>query len=110
MQQKLIFCYLIVIVLVLSGCTVQTKNSNIQTKREDGAYFCNKDSDCMIKDVRNCCGYYPKCVNKDYIPDIEAVERECREKGVASICGFPEIKECKCVQNKCESIEGEVVV
>lgn len=68
------------------------------------AYACNEDSDCLIKDVHNCCGYYPRCVNKDYEPDIEAVKKECAGKGMASVCGFPEITSCKCVNNKCISM------
>jgi hypothetical protein len=70
--------------------------------------FCNTDSDCEIKDVHNCCGYYPQCVNKDFIPDIEAVIKECKkleESGISSICGFPEIAYCVCVDNSCEGLE-----
>lgn len=67
------------------------------------AYACKEDSDCVIKDVHNCCGYYPRCVNKDYEPDIEAVKKECAEKGMASVCGWSDITGCKCVDNKCVS-------
>lgn len=67
-------------------------------------YACDEDSDCVIKDVHNCCGYYPRCVNKDYEPDIKAVEKECAEKGRVSVCGFPQITSCKCVGNKCVSM------
>ena len=106
-MRKTLFLFLALILLVLiMGCN----NQNNDKKTKIDAYFCDKDADCIVKDVHNCCGYYPRCVNKNHIPDIEAVRRECKEKGIVSICGFPEIKECKCVENKCESIEGDVVI
>jgi hypothetical protein len=74
------------------------------------AYICNIDSDCVVKDVHNCCGYFPRCVNKDYIPDIEAVERKCQEEGIMDICGYPEITHCKCIENTCKSMHGDSIV
>ncbi len=73
-------------------------------------YACNTDSDCVVKDVHNCCGYYPRCVNKDYIPDIGAVQSKCAEKGYASVCGWPEITSCSCIQNTCKSLQDGKIV
>ena len=72
--------------------------------------YCEIDEDCVIKDVHNCCGYYPRCVNKDYTPDIEKVIEECKESGVASACGWPEITNCKCINNNCVSMQGNTPV
>ena len=73
-------------------------------------YYCEKDADCEVKDVHNCCGYYPRCVNIAHEPDIEAVKKECEEKGFFGVCGFPDITECECRDNKCVSLQhGEVV-
>jgi hypothetical protein len=65
-------------------------------------YSCNTDSDCVIKDVHNCCGYYPKCVNKDTEVNSDYVSKACATEKMGSICGFPSINSCRCVQNKCE--------
>ena len=97
-----LFALLPIFLIILTSCNNQT-NKNIE--KNTNKYFCNVDSDCVIKDVHNCCGYFPKCVNKDYVPDITAVEKECKEKGAVSICGFPEISSCKCVKNTCESFQ-----
>jgi hypothetical protein len=65
-------------------------------------YSCSSDSDCEVKNVGNCCGYYPACVNKDSQTDPEAVRAECQKEGRAGVCGFPSINSCQCVQGRCE--------
>lgn len=65
---------------------------------------CRVDSDCEVKNVGNCCGYFPACVNKDAEPDPEAVQARCAELGMASVCGFQEIQACTCVENRCEAV------
>ena len=65
---------------------------------------CRVDSDCEVKNVGNCCGYFPACVNKDAQPDPEAVQARCAETGMASVCGFREIQSCSCVDNRCEAV------
>ena len=87
--------------------TISEQNLNYYSSID---YSCQTDSDCEIKNVGNCCGYYPRCVNKNYLPDVESVVKECKEKGVVSICGFPDVAGCKCIENKCNSIEGSKVV
>lgn len=68
-------------------------------------YSCRVDSDCEVKNVGNCCGYFPACVNKDAQPDPQAVQARCAESGMASVCGFREIEACSCVQNRCEAVQ-----
>ncbi len=70
-------------------------------------YSCNTDFDCAIKDVHNCCGYYPKCVNKDAKVDPNYVRKACAVEGISSVCGYPSIDSCRCVQNKCEGFLKE---
>lgn len=65
-------------------------------------YGCSSDSDCEVKNVGNCCGYYPACVNKDSPTDPDAVRAECAKQGRAGVCGFPSITSCQCVQGRCE--------
>lgn len=65
---------------------------------------CRSDSDCAVKDVGNCCGYFPMCVNKNAQTDPAAVRAACEREGIASICGFEEVKGCRCVDNRCENL------
>src|SRR5690554_4880370 len=71
---------------------------------------CRVDSDCEVKNVGNCCGYFPACVNKDAQPDPEAVQARCAETGMASVCGFREIQSCSCVENRCEAVQQSLRV
>lgn len=66
-------------------------------------YTCTTDADCTVKDVGNCCGYYPACVNVDSPTFPEQVKAACAESGMAGICGFPAISGCQCVQGRCKS-------
>lgn len=67
-------------------------------------YACRSDADCAVKNVGNCCGYYPACVNKDSPTFPEQVMEQCRNEGTMSVCGFAEIAGCACVDNRCEAI------
>ena len=64
---------------------------------------CKVDADCTVKDVGNCCGYYPACVNVNSRTDPAGVQASCQSRGMMSVCGFPEIAGCSCVQGKCAS-------
>ncbi len=63
---------------------------------------CSSDAQCTVKDVGNCCGYYPACVNVDSPTDPEGVQAQCAKTGMASVCGFPAISSCQCVAGQCE--------
>lgn len=102
---------LIVTGLALQGCAQQipSQNTNLngeyRTLDEYKAsidYSCRSDSDCTIKDVRNCCGYYPKCVNLNAGADPEFVAAACAREGLASACGYPSIDACRCIESHCE--------
>ena len=62
---------------------------------------CQQDSDCTVKNVGNCCGYYPACTHVDAQANPYFVSKTCEEYGIAGICGFPSIEACKCQNNKC---------
>lgn len=64
-------------------------------------YTCRQDSDCAIKDVGNCCGYYPQCVNAAAKTDPARVAALCAKEGQAGVCGFPSITGCRCVEGRC---------
>jgi hypothetical protein len=64
---------------------------------------CKVDTDCAVKNVGNCCGYFPACVNRDAKTFPEQVKADCAREGMSSICGFQEISACECVENRCEA-------
>lgn len=76
------------------------------TASDDNIYACTQDSDCAVKDIHNCCGYYPACVNTNAVIDVEAVKRECAKQNSVGICGFPEISGCSCQNGSCVSVES----
>lgn len=62
---------------------------------------CRSDADCVVKDVGNCCGYYPRCVNVNARVDPQAVQAQCARSGMASVCGFKSVEGCACVKGEC---------
>ncbi len=71
-------------------------------------YTCHTDADCAVKDVGNCCGRFPACVNKDSPTFPERVREECANKHEAGVCGFPDVRGCACVEGRCSNrLEGE---
>lgn len=71
---------------------------------------CKTDSDCTVKDVGNCCGYFPMCTNKNAKTDPKAVQAQCAKSGMASVCGFQEVSGCQCVQGRCENLTDGAAV
>ena len=62
---------------------------------------CKSNADCAVKNVGNCCGAMPACVNKDSPTDPAAVQAQCAAKGMMSTCGFAEISTCQCDNGQC---------
>jgi hypothetical protein len=65
---------------------------------------CSTDADCAVKNVGNCCGYYPSCVNVNSPTDPAGVQAECAARGMSSVCGFPEVSGCQCVSGQCRDV------
>ena len=74
--------------------TLEEYYANIDTS-------CNTVNDCEIKNVGNCCGQLPKCVNKNYIPQPNFVSDKCEEEDLFSGCGFVAFNKCLCIDNNC---------
>lgn len=96
------------ILILLAGCAVAASPPPNEVD-----YACRSDADCVVKDVGNCCGYYPACVNRDSPTFPGRVQAECEKTGMASVCGWPVIKGCACVEGRCEAapsggVDGEV--
>ena len=70
---------------------------------------CKTDADCAVKDVGNCCGYYPACVNKDSPTDPAGVRAQCQSKGMVGVCGFPSITSCQCRSGQCTAAGSGVM-
>lgn len=70
---------------------------------------CKTDADCAVKDVGNCCGYYPACLNKDSPTDPAGVRAQCQSQGMAGVCGFPSISACQCNNGQCASAGNGVL-
>lgn len=111
-----LFGMLVVFFVVLAGCADEEHSEEPEeplafaTLDEYYAsidYSCTKDEDCAIKDVHNCCGFYPQCVNSEAMVFLEFVEQQCTEEKMASICGFPSISSCRCTNQRCEGYEGQ---
>ena len=64
-------------------------------------YSCASNTDCVVKDVGNCCGRFDACVNRDSPTFPEQVKADCAKQGTAGICGFPVIESCACVAGHC---------
>lgn len=64
---------------------------------------CRVDADCTVKDVGNCCGYYPACVNVSSPTDPAGVQASCQARGMMSVCGFRQISGCRCVAGTCSA-------
>ncbi|MFW5847033.1 MAG: hypothetical protein ACOCUU_02625 [Nanoarchaeota archaeon] len=85
-MKKILIISSIILLLIILVIIKYFFNSKID-------YSCEIDSDCEIKNVGNECGYYPKCVNKNFKPNPPELK--------SSDCGFPLIDHCKCINNQC---------
>ena len=66
-------------------------------------YTCTTRADCAVKNVGNCCGAMPACVNKDSPTDPQGVQAQCAASGRMGVCGFADVTACQCVSGRCES-------
>ena len=78
----------------------------IDTLPPDPDRSCQTDADCAVKNVGNCCGYFPACVNVQAETFPERVMAACEAQGLSSICGFEDITACACVEGRCEAAPG----
>ncbi|MFC3129397.1 hypothetical protein [Coralloluteibacterium stylophorae] len=67
---------------------------------------CTTDADCTVKNVGNCCGEFPSCVNVDSPTFPEQVQAACGSQGRMSVCGFREVAGCSCVDGRCSNEYG----
>lgn len=73
---------------------------------KDVRYNCVQDSDCVVKNKGNCCGYFPVCANQ---AAVFTPQDACPKPGGVSVCGFVVIQSCVCQQRKCVAVTGTTV-
>ena len=96
----------VVLSLLLAACASGSARSSDPPAPADAIdYRCTTDADCEVKNVGNCCGYYPECVNRESPTFPDRVKAECAKKGTMGVCGFPEIKSCACVEGRCAAAD-----
>ncbi|MDR1076674.1 MAG: hypothetical protein LBL59_10440 [Xanthomonadaceae bacterium] len=71
---------------------------------------CQTDADCTVKNIGNCCGDYPACVNVDSPADPDAVLASCQASGRMSTCGFQEIPGCQCLEGQCRAVQSDTTL
>lgn len=101
-------------VLLLGGCAAPAPQVQADTPPSAAApnplrpdASCRTDADCTVKNVGNCCGAYPACVNVNSPTDPAAVMAQCRASGRMSVCGFREIAGCSCVAGQCSANDAK---
>ncbi len=82
-----------------AGLPVDSKD----TAPDEVSRSCKTSADCEVKNVGNCCGAYPACVNKDSPTFPDRVKAQCGKEHRMGVCGFPVINGCSCVAGKCET-------
>lgn len=92
------------------AATLPTAETATRSEASNPSRSCKTDSDCAVKNVGNCCGAFPSCVNKDAKTDPATVQAQCAKAGMASVCGFQEVSGCQCVQGECQNITSGAVV
>ncbi|KAI9897850.1 hypothetical protein N3K66_007706 [Trichothecium roseum] len=68
-------------------------------------FACAADADCVVRNVGNCCGYYPLCANSAAV-----LPHPCPDGGFG-VCGFAEVDSCACgSKGGCVSYQGGNIV
>lgn len=84
----------------------QSASATKTTASDTVDYSCKTSADCAVKNVGNCCGQYPACVNKGSRTFPDEVKAQCGKEHRMGVCGFPSISGCECVQGKCTNLTG----
>lgn len=90
------------ILALLAGCATAAS-----PKTGEVDYSCKVDADCAIKNVGNCCGQMPACVNANSPTFPKQVREDCDREGKMSICGHPVIDACRCDAGRCQPVQRD---
>ena len=104
-------CLVALLALQLIACAAAVSAPRLlgpPIKADAVDYSCATDADCAIKDIGNCCGSYPACVNRASPVFPDKVREECAKNHAAGVCGHPDIKACSCIDARCSNVlEGD---
>lgn len=64
---------------------------------------CRTDADCAVKNIGNCCGFLPACVNQASPTAPDLVLARCAASGEEPNCDHPMIYACLCEQGICRA-------
>nr|WP_241093423.1 hypothetical protein [Xanthomonas sp.] len=107
------------LLLLLAACAGSVPQSTADTPAADPATqaprglpvkvdtTCRSDADCTVKNVGNCCGAMPACVNRDSPTDPQGVQAQCQASGRMSVCGSRAIGGCQCVSGQCTAKDAQ---
>ncbi len=105
---------ILAVALLLGGCAAPAPQSHAEAPPAAADprpvkvdTTCRSDADCTVKNVGNCCGAYPACVNGNSPTDPQGVMAQCRASGRMSVCGFREISGCRCVSGQCTAKDSQ---
>lgn len=65
---------------------------------------CSTDADCEVKDVGSCCGYRPRCLNRDSPTFADEVRARCQAEGRLAHCGISAVAGCACEAGRCVNV------
>ncbi len=78
--------------------------NNLNQYYEQIDYSCETREDCVVKNIGNACGYYPKCVNAESHTNPRFAVKASEREEINAVCGFKAVNLCSCIKNKCEGI------
>jgi hypothetical protein len=95
--------------LVSSACGshAEIQNDPLSRYYQKLPTACQSEADCVIADVGNCCGHYPACVTKQKPFDRYELRRICEKESIGSVCGYPDVSGCRCVNGQCWSVRAD---
>jgi len=96
-----LFCLTFSLFVINSYLVLAGNYSTLDEYYNSIDYSCSVDEDCAVKDIGNCCGYFPKCVNSNAEVNVSFVDSVCLKENLSSVCGFSEIDYCACENGAC---------
>jgi hypothetical protein len=83
MKKRVIISFVLITItmLLITGACAQEFRSLIEYY-QSLEVSCSSNHDCVVQNVENCCGYYPKCVHKNAELKPEIVDELCLKMDV----------------------------
>lgn len=95
MKKRILSVFIVLTLLIGVGLIFAQEFSTLAGYYNSLNASCKTDDDCVIKNIENCCGYYPKCLSKEAVLNPEEVERLCEGEN-ATGCPIASLGYCRC--------------